>query len=80
MAARREPAKHEDTNGNGQSDHQEAGGGGMMSMLARELIKTFRPALVRLASGRAGIPLHPGAESLNVAAAAAILLYEVTRE
>ena len=39
-----------------------------------------RPALARLASGRAGIPLRPGAESLNVAAAAAILLYEVTRE
>ena len=31
------------------------------------------------ATGRVGIPLQPGAESLNVAIAAGILLYEVLR-
>jgi TrmH family RNA methyltransferase len=31
------------------------------------------------ATRRVGIPLVPGAESLNVAVAAGILLYEVTR-
>ncbi len=31
------------------------------------------------ATGRVGIPLAPGAESLNVAIAAGILLYEVLR-
>jgi TrmH family RNA methyltransferase len=39
-----------------------------------------RPALAGWAHGRAGIPLRPGAESLNVAVAAALLLYEVTRD
>jgi TrmH family RNA methyltransferase len=37
------------------------------------------PEVAALADRRVGIPLAPGAESLNVAAAAAILLYEVTR-
>jgi len=39
-----------------------------------------RPSLDRWASGRIGIPLRSGAESLNVSIAAGILLYEVTRE
>jgi TrmH family RNA methyltransferase len=39
-----------------------------------------RPSLDRWAHGRIGIPLRPGAESLNVGIAAGILLYEVTRE
>lgn len=39
-----------------------------------------RPALDSLAAGRVGIPLRAGAESLNVAIAAGILLHEVTRE
>jgi len=67
---RREPAKHEDSNGNGKSDHQEAGGGGMMSMLARELIKTFRPALVSLiTAGVAGKVAKPSEEEMKAAAA-----------
>ncbi len=37
------------------------------------------PEVAALADRRVGIPLAPGAESLNVAAAAAILLHEVTR-
>ena len=37
------------------------------------------PSLAAWAQGRIGIPLRPGAESLNVAVAAGILLYEVTR-
>ena len=37
------------------------------------------PEVAALAARRVGIPLAPGAESLNVAAAAAILLYEVSR-
>ena len=39
-----------------------------------------RASLDRWARGRIGIPLRPGAESLNVGIAAGILLYEVTRE
>jgi TrmH family RNA methyltransferase len=37
-------------------------------------------SLTPWASGRVGIPLRAGADSLNVAIAAAILLYEVTRD
>jgi RNA methyltransferase, TrmH family len=36
-------------------------------------------AMTSHASRRVGIPLAPGAESLNVAVAAGILLYEVLR-
>jgi TrmH family RNA methyltransferase len=39
-----------------------------------------RPALAAWAGGRIGVPLREGAESLNVAVAAGILLYEVTRD
>ena len=39
-----------------------------------------RPSLEGWAHGRIGIALRTGAESLNVAVAAGILLYEVTRE
>ena len=39
-----------------------------------------RPSLEDWAHGRIGIPLREGAESLNVAVAAGILLYEVTSE
>ena len=39
-----------------------------------------RPALERAASRRLAIPLHAGVESLNVAVAAGILLYEVRRD
>ena len=39
-----------------------------------------RAALAAWAHGRIGIPLRQGAESLNVAVAAGILLHEVTRE
>lgn len=39
-----------------------------------------RPELAAVASRSVTIPLHHGVESLNVAVAAGILLYEVTRE
>jgi len=39
-----------------------------------------RPSLDTWAHGRIGVALRQGAESLNVAVAAGILLYEVTRE
>jgi tRNA G18 (ribose-2'-O)-methylase SpoU len=39
-----------------------------------------RPSLETWAHGKIGIPLRAGAESLNVAVAAGILLYVVTRE
>jgi RNA methyltransferase, TrmH family len=39
----------------------------------------IRPQLNAVAAKRVAIPLAPGAESLNVAVAAGILLYEVTR-
>ena len=39
-----------------------------------------RPALVTLASNRVAIPLARGAESLNVAVAAGIILHEVQRD
>ena len=39
----------------------------------------IRPSLAAWAQGRIGIALRDGAESLNVAVAAGILLYEVTR-
>jgi TrmH family RNA methyltransferase len=40
----------------------------------------IRPALASLAAGSVGIPLQAGVESLNVAVAAGILLWEMTRE
>jgi TrmH family RNA methyltransferase len=39
-----------------------------------------RPSLEAWVQEKAGVPLQAGAESLNVAVAAGILLYEVTRE
>jgi tRNA G18 (ribose-2'-O)-methylase SpoU len=39
----------------------------------------IRPHLNAVAARRVAIPLAQGAESLNVAVAAGILLYEVTR-
>jgi TrmH family RNA methyltransferase len=36
--------------------------------------------VLQMAAGKVGIPLRGGAESLNVAIAAGILLYEVTRD
>jgi hypothetical protein len=65
----RESAKHEDSNGDGKPDHEEAGGHGMMGMLARELIKTFRPALVSLiTAGVAGKVAKPSDEEMQAAA------------
>jgi TrmH family RNA methyltransferase len=40
----------------------------------------IRPELERVATRRLAIPLHAGVESLNVAVAAGILLYEVRRD
>ena len=39
----------------------------------------LRPEVVAAAARQVGVPMQPGAESLNAATAAAILLYEVTR-
>ncbi len=39
----------------------------------------LRPEVVAAAAKRVGVPMRPGAESLNAATAAAILLYEVMR-
>ena len=39
----------------------------------------LRPEVTTAAAKRVGVPMQPGAESLNAATAAAILLYEVTR-
>jgi TrmH family RNA methyltransferase len=39
----------------------------------------IRPQLTAVSAKRVAIPLAPGAESLNVAVAAGILLYEVLR-
>jgi len=67
---RREPARDEDSNGNGKSDPPDAGGGGLMGMLARELIKTLRPALVSLVTaGVAGKVAKPSEEEMQSAAA-----------
>ena len=38
-----------------------------------------RPEVLAAAARQVGVPMQPGAESLNAATAAAILLYEVTR-
>jgi TrmH family RNA methyltransferase len=38
----------------------------------------IRPSLAGWADGRVGVPLQPGAESLNVGVAAGILLYELS--
>jgi hypothetical protein len=63
---RHESAKHDDSNGNGKSDHEEAGGGGMMGMIGRELIKTLRPALVSLiTAGMAGKAAKPSDEEMH---------------
>jgi TrmH family RNA methyltransferase len=40
----------------------------------------IRPSLGEWVKEKAGIPLQPGAESLNVAVAAGIMLYEVIRD
>jgi len=39
----------------------------------------LRPEVIAAAARQVGVPMQPGAESLNAATAAAILLYEVTR-
>ena len=39
----------------------------------------LRPEVLAAAARRVGVPMRPGAESLNAATAAGILLYEVTR-
>ena len=39
----------------------------------------LRPEVIAAAARQVGVPMRPGAESLNAATAAAILLYEVTR-
>lgn len=56
----------------------ERGSGPVALVMGNEGAGT-RPALAAWVREKAGIPLRPGAESLNVAVAAGILLYEVTR-
>jgi TrmH family RNA methyltransferase len=55
------------------------GGGGIVAIVVGNEGAGIRPHLTAVATRRVAIPLAQGAESLNVAVAAGILLYEVTR-
>jgi TrmH family RNA methyltransferase len=54
-------------------------GGTSLAVVVGNEGQGIRPSLAAWAQGRIGIALREGAESLNVAVAAGILLYEVTR-
>lgn len=54
--------------------------GGALALVVGNEGAGIRPSLGAWAAGRIGVPLREDAESLNVAVAAGILLYEVTRE
>ncbi|HXF96760.1 MAG TPA: RNA methyltransferase [Gemmatimonadales bacterium] len=56
---------------------REAAGGGPIAVIVGNEGAGIRPALNAISARRVAIPLAPGAESLNVAVAAGILLYEV---
>ena len=56
-----------------------SGNGGPIAVIVGNEGAGIRPQLNALAAQRVAIPLAQGAESLNVAVAAGILLYEVTR-
>jgi RNA methyltransferase, TrmH family len=56
-----------------------AGGNGPIAVIVGNEGAGIRPQLNAVAAQRVAIPLAQGAESLNVAVAAGILLYEVTR-
>src|SRR5690349_14405703 len=57
----------------------EGGGGNPIAVIVGNEGAGIRPHLNAVAARRVAIPLTQGAESLNVAVAAGILLYEVTR-
>ena len=57
----------------------EGGGGNAIAVIVGNEGAGIRPHLNAVAARRVAIPLTQGAESLNVAVAAGILLYEVTR-
>jgi TrmH family RNA methyltransferase len=59
--------------------HREGAPRGPIAVIVGNEGAGIRPALNALAAQRVAIPLAPGAESLNVAVAAGILLYEVLR-
>src|SRR5881398_2907279 len=63
----------------GSRDGRRGGGGGPIAVIVGNEGAGIRPQLNALAAQRVAIPLAQGAESLNVAVAAGILLYEVTR-
>jgi RNA methyltransferase, TrmH family len=63
----------------GSRDGVRGGGGGPIAVIVGNEGAGIRPQLNALAAQRVAIPLAQGAESLNVAVAAGILLYEVTR-
>jgi TrmH family RNA methyltransferase len=63
----------------GSRDGGRGGGGGPIAVIVGNEGAGIRPQLNALAAQRVAIPLAQGAESLNVAVAAGILLYEVTR-
>src|SRR5438034_402646 len=56
-----------------------AGGSGPIAVIVGNEGAGIRPQLNAVSAKRVAIPLAQGAESLNVAAAAGILLFEVTR-
>jgi TrmH family RNA methyltransferase len=56
-----------------------AAGQGVVAVIVGNEGAGIRPHLNAVSARRVAIPLAPGAESLNVAVAAGILLYEVTR-
>jgi len=56
-----------------------SGNGGPIAVIVGNEGAGIRPQLNAVAAQRVAIPLAQGAESLNVAVAAGILLYEVTR-
>src|SRR5438045_821494 len=57
----------------------EAGGSGPIAVIVGNEGAGIRPQLNAVSAKRVAIPLSQGAESLNVAVAAGILLFEVTR-
>lgn len=61
------------------ASRERKGGDGVIAVIVGNEGAGIRPHLNAVAARRVAIPLAPGAESLNVAVAAGILLYEVMR-
>lgn len=70
---------HQAVGGRGGKGTARSADGGPIAVIVGNEGAGIRPQLNAVAAQRVAIPLAPGAESLNVAVAAGILLYEVTR-